>query len=209
MGSTDRRESKRRKPSPISKAQLAERKGVSKSAISKACLPGGPLAEAQLETGRIDLDHPATQAWLGDAAGAESGGDAPSGDAPKPDDLSKLGELTLNEIVEKYGSIVGFIDYIDARKKIAEIHRLELANAETEGELISRDLVRTHVFGLIDAVQRRLLTDTVKTLARRIYQMAQAKAAPEDAERVGADLVSAALAPLKNQTARTLRDSKA
>jgi hypothetical protein len=198
----------KRAPKVIAKADLARRKGVSKSAISKAVLPGGPLEAAHLPNGRIDLDHAATQAWLeSDAPEQSAGVPAPAG-TPKPEDIDQLGELTLNEIVERYGSLQGFLDYVDARKKIAEIHRLELQNAETEGDLISRDLVRTHVFGMIDAVFRRMLTDTVKTVAGRIFQLVKADGTLEEAEAVAQDLVSATLAPLKTSAARTLRERK-
>jgi hypothetical protein len=197
-----------RKPRPISKGDLARQKGVSASAISKAVLPGGPLEAAHLSTGRIDLEHPATLAWLESGPSEAVEGAATHAKAPKPDDLEALGDLTLREITESYGSLTGFVDHVEARKKIAETHRIELQNAQTEGDLISRDLVRTHVFGMIDAVQRRLLTDTVKTVASRVFQLVKAGETLEEAERVAHDLVSSTLAPLKTSAARTLRDRK-
>src|SRR5688572_6935798 len=193
-----------RRGQPISKADLAARKGVTRSAVTKACLPGGPLAEALLETNRIDLSHPAAEAWLASGAGSiDALGAAPTG-APKADDVAKLGELTLNEIVERHGTVQGFIDYVDALKKIAETHRLALKNAEVEGSLISRELVRTHVFGAIDAVNRRLLTDSVKTIVGRAYAMTKAGETAEEIQRVAAELMSATLAPAKTAAARAL-----
>lgn len=50
---------------PISKADAARAKGVTKGAVSLAVRPGGPLRAALLESGRIDSAHRAYRAWLG------------------------------------------------------------------------------------------------------------------------------------------------
>lgn len=201
----------KKRPSPISKSALAERKGVSRGAVTKACYPGGPLEAALLAGGRIDIEHPATKAWL--AAGTAGAATAPKVTLPEgipsPEDIEALGHLTLQEIVDRYGTVGAFIDHVDARKKIAETHRVELANAETEGRLIDRELVKKHVFGAIDAVNRRLLGDAVKTLIRRAYQLNAAGAPLEEAERVGREIMSGQLAQMKSGPARALRGGKA
>src|SRR5690606_14977592 len=53
---------------PISKADAARLRGVSKPAVSQACRPGGALFEALLPNGRLNSSHPAFIAWAGDAA---------------------------------------------------------------------------------------------------------------------------------------------
>lgn len=49
---------------PISRAELARRKGVSRGAVTRAAR--GPLAPACLSGSRIDCAHPAVRAWLGE-----------------------------------------------------------------------------------------------------------------------------------------------
>ena len=194
---TRRDSSKASKPTRvISKARLAKLKGVTRSAVTKACAPGGALEDAALRGGRVDLEHPATKSWL--AVGATP-------KAVEPIDLDAVGDLRLREIDERYGSVTGLGDYIELRKKTAETQRIELQNAETKGQIVSRDFVRTHVIGLIDATFRRLLTDTVKTFSTRAQAMTQAGASLEEIQHVGADLMSATLASLKGSAARSAR----
>jgi hypothetical protein len=196
-----------KKPNAISKKALADQKGVTRGAVTRACYPGGALELALLPGGRVDLDHAATQAWL---AGSTKDASKPAR-APQlrledgSYNLDELGHFTLTEIVEQYGSVTGFIDFVEARKKIADTRRVELQNAETEGHLISRELVKTHVFGVIDAVTRRLLSDVCKNLTRRAYSMALSGAPIEEAQRVASELITATLAPMTKSAARTLR----
>lgn len=58
-------------PTPISKADAARLRGVSKPAVSQACRPGGALFEALLPNGRLDSSHPAFIAWLKSGGAAE------------------------------------------------------------------------------------------------------------------------------------------
>lgn len=200
----------------ITKSALAKLRGVKPSTVTKACMPGGLLQHAQLPTGRIDLEHPATKAWLGasgvssvdglDAATTVAGPQASPARPPSAKDLEALGEFTPDEFIERYGSLRGFVDHVDARKKIAETERIELQNAETAGRLIPRDLVKTHVFGAIDAVTRRLLSDTSKTIVRRAQAMFASGATVEEVQRVAVEIISATLTPMKTGAARALRE---
>jgi hypothetical protein len=184
------------KVKPISRAKLAELRGVHRSSVTRACDAGGALFDALLPRGRVDLDHPSTQAWLA--------AEAPSTTTAAALDLEALSQLRLCEIDERYASVQGLADHVDLRKRLAETLRIELQNAETRGELISRDLVRTHVIGLIDAMTRRLLTDTATTIVLRVTAMVTAGDTREEAAVVATDLISATLASLKSKAVRSL-----
>ncbi len=91
------------------------------------------------------------------------------------------------------------------RKRSAEIMRLEIRNAKERGELISRELVRTHVFGSIESTNKRLLYDSPKTIARAVYALARNGAPIEEAERAVRDHLSSQLSAVKTTAVRLLR----
>lgn len=120
----------------------------------------------------------------------------------------RYADLTIREIADRWGTFHGFAAFLDAKKTIAETKKLELANAEKRGEVISRDMVRQHVFGNIEAVNKRLLGDAPRTIARRLYAMAKSGAPSEEAERTVRELISSQLKPVKATAARVLREPK-
>jgi hypothetical protein len=122
-----------------------------------------------------------------------------------PDDVTDLYHWTFGHVLDTFGSSRAMQDWLDARKTAAEIAKLELALATTRADLIPREAVRTHVFGLIDGTFRRLLQDSPKTIARRVYAMANAGEPAEKAEELVRDTISSVLRPIKEGAARTLR----
>jgi hypothetical protein len=54
-------------------ADVARLRGCARSTVTRACARGGPLHVAMIAD-RVDIAHPAAQAWLGDAA-PRPGGD--------------------------------------------------------------------------------------------------------------------------------------
>jgi hypothetical protein len=188
---------------PITKSALARLRGVSAAAVTIACKPAKPLATAVLPSGRVNLAHPAVRAWLGRD---QTMRDAKPAKPPSSKDLKALGDFTPEDFIERYGSLQGFVDHVDARKKIAETQRVELQNAETASRLISRELVTTHVQSFVDALRRALLTETSSALIRRTYSMFAAGASIEEAQRSAVEILTAELTPLKAAAVRALRE---
>lgn len=123
------------------------------------------------------------------------------------ENVEDLLKLTLLEIVERFGTKTAFKDWLTARKTIADIREKELKSDETEGRLVERELVKTHVFGAIEAGNRRLLGDSPKTIARRIYGLAKSGAPVEEAEAVVREIISSQLKPVRTTAARVLRNA--
>lgn len=123
------------------------------------------------------------------------------------DDVEDLLGLTLRDILERFGTKTAFKDWLVAVKTIADIREKELKSDETEGRLIDRELVKTHVFGAIEAGNRRLLGDSPKTIARRLYALAKSGAPVEEAEKVVREIISSQLKPVKTTAARVLRNA--
>ncbi|HET9954162.1 MAG TPA: hypothetical protein VFQ61_06650 [Polyangiaceae bacterium] len=124
-------------------------------------------------------------------------------------DLNEIADMTLRQIGAAFGTVTGFRDWLEARRKLEELREKELRNAEADGKLISIKLVRTHVFGAIESGNRRLLTDSPKTITRRLYAAARSDVPMEEAEQMVREIISSQLKPVKETAVRVLRDSSA
>lgn len=206
--------------------------GVSPAAITKACK--GELAPA-CRADRVDAEHEAARAYLarkGKTDGAPTSPPKPARPAPAdptpskkpgksprskltapgPKTRRKVTAETVDELerdlapfVEKWGTVRDVRDQLLAIKDIQTIRGKRLQNDETEGRLVSWDLVTTSLLGLIDATFRRLLGDAAKTISREMYAMRKAELPVEDAERKAREILSSHLAALKANAARLLR----
>lgn len=209
----------------VSKTQFAALARVTQAAITKACK--GPLADA-LEGVRIDLDHVCAQQYLegkgidptelSDRLTASVAAPAASRQTDPPNaateasslggDVGSIAELTIRQIVERFGTEVRFKDYLSNLKAIEDIRSKRLQNEEAEGALIERERVKTHVFGMIDGAHRRLLTDAPKTIARRLYAMARSESPVEDAESTVRDIISSQLRVVIATARRVLNEGE-
>ena len=215
-------------PRLISRADLARLAKVTGAAVTKACRK--QIADAVVGD-RIHLDAPSVIAYLktkGACPPADLGKPKPAGrargtdgaptkpavprripPAPPPDDgvdLAKYADMTLRELVRQFGTDRGFKDWLEARIKIETAREKRLANDEADGRLISREGVRAHVLGVIEACFRRLLQDTPRTLAMKLLGAAKGGATVEEAEQIVRDFVSSQLTPMKESAARALRE---
>ncbi len=196
-------------------------------AITKACK--GKLAEACVDD-RVDVSHPAVVKYLVGrtptpdeskplpskeprakrkvAAPAAVAAPAVEGNADA--DLTTVepyASMSLRDLIAQFGSVRAFKDHLDALKKIEDIRKTRLDNDQTEGTLISRELVKGHVLSYIDSAQRRLLTDTPKTIVARIYARARADEPIEVAVEETKKLIQDQLRPLKAAATRNLREN--
>jgi hypothetical protein len=121
----------------------------------------------------------------------------------------EIGKLlrVLRPIVNRHGTRRGFKDWLGALKDLEDIRKKRLDNEETEGRLISRELVKTHVFGAIEGANRRLLGDFPKTITRLLYASANAKESIEVAEEKVRSAVTQILKPVKATATRVVEDA--
>jgi hypothetical protein len=217
----------------ISRADLARMRGVSRAAVTQALRSKlAPALHGQL----VDASHPVVKAWLGAADGAATASPKPAKappptptkptrtaknaapqppavrpelppeePAPSDDELDAFAEL-LRPLVTRFGTSRAFALWLAAADKLEVIRERRLKNEEAEGKLISRDLVKTHVLGAVEAGNRRLLNDSPKTIARRIYAAAKAGEPVESAEQVVREIIESHLGPVKTTAVRLLRE---
>ena len=135
--------------------------------------------------------------------------------APEPDplvtdaglDISRYADLTLRELEGRFGSVRALKDWLEALKKIEDIREKRLNNEEVQRALISRELVKTHIFGFLDAGNRRLLGDTPKTIARRLYALARSDSPIEEGEKLVREIIGSQLNPQKERVSKLLREA--
>ena len=202
----------------ISRSKLARLAGVSPAAVTKACKTG--LKDAIVGK-RLDLDHDSvreylvgkgvdpTQVELGPAKRVEKArakvekAEADPG-FEGPANIDEILEWKFRDIIDRFGGAPGFSDWLDARKRIGDIQALELKNAESQGRVIRRELVRAHIFGALDGVCRRLLLDASRTGARKLYSACRSGTPLEEAEKILRDLIGSQLEPLRDQVSEEL-----
>lgn len=184
----------------ISRAELSRWAGVSRTAVTKACRIGGPLFDALSGKG-VDVEHPIAREWLGAHGVHELPGSRPKAppakkkaartarpktakpkSAPAPavhptvpgQEISDLEELTVREVVMRYGSVDGFKRFVESLKNIAEYKHRELRVRQQRGELIERDVVAGVVFPMIDVAFARLVSDVPESLSKILIARVEA-----------------------------------
>jgi hypothetical protein len=108
---------------------------------------------------------------------------------------------TLTQLTDRFGSAQGLLDWVSARRAIADLARVESRNARDEGRLISKELVREHVFGAFTKLFLRLVSDTPKSLALKLHGSLNV----EQRERIIAETISSQLALAKSETVAAIR----
>ncbi len=110
----------------------------------------------------------------------------------------------LEGVLEKFGTHRNLKDSLQLRKTYVDIREKETRLAETEGQLISRELFRKLV-GAIETGFRQMLTDLPKTVARTLYAMARSDRPLEEGESKTRELVGAQLESVKEHARRLLK----
>lgn len=183
----------------ISRAELARWAGLHKSNAARACQ--GKLADAVLPTG-VDAEHPLVRAWLA-SHGVDKLPDLPkksdavktnkkkqpkkspavktvvaepvpvATNTPDPFDLEHLEDLTIREVVMRFGSVDGFKRFVDALKSISEFKYKELRAKQQRGALIERTKVAGIVFPMIDVAFSRLVSDVPDSVSKLVMARVQ------------------------------------
>ena len=194
----------------ITRAEFARRAGRSPGAVTKACKK--MLAPATVGK-RIDVNHPAAIAYIKNCTGNTTtvNGWAAHNEAKKLAALDALknepfADMTLKQVVKKYGTEAAFSDWLKAIKLIEDISEKRLKNAETISGLVNVQLVKNGVVKPFDMMCDKLLTDGAKTIARRVTSMHGAGHSVEDCEHFVADQISTFIKRMKAESLKVLRN---
>lgn len=125
-----------------------------------------------------------------------------------PEDIQAFGDFTLRELIEKFGTDTRFVDWLSATQKIEAINEKRLKNAQTKGELISRELVKNGVIDTFNAAHLRLLKDGAKSIAAGVISKHAAGAELSEVEAYVSDILGSFIKPVKGKIARVLKNAE-
>jgi len=120
-------------------------------------------------------------------------------------DIDGLEDLTLREIVMRYGSIDGFKRYVESLKSISDFNLRDMKMKAHRGELIQRDLVSGTLMPLIDVAYQRLVSDVPAAITQQIIARVESGGDDVigDSEKIIRDAVSRVLKNTKNSIMKT------
>lgn len=206
----------------ITKAELARKAGRTPSAVSMA-LKRTALSKALVGT-KIDVGHPEAVRFVqnGQSENREAylreHGENPTPYAPTPEEIEttlamlppeirNLVHMSLNDLIEMFGTSKAMVDFLNAVKILENIHGKRLESAEKEGRLVSRDLVEKYVIGPIDNAHKRLLTDGARTISKQVHTMALAGRSAEDCEKYVNGRLTSFIKNAKAKSSKALEDA--
>lgn len=159
-------------------------------AIRKAMEPGGALAKAVKKKGAkryIDSEHAQALAYRSEhrvlgATGAPTNA-VSSTDADIPEDIRKVWDWTIERVFAECGSVAAFDKLMAGIERVENIHAKRMTADRLAGDLVSRDFVRKHVFGLVEQLSQRLLNDLPITLSYVVHGKCKTGASAEDIQQ--------------------------
>lgn len=126
--------------------------------------------------------------------------------ADVPDNMQDFADMTIRDVVFKFGTDYRMVDYLRALKEIETIDANRVKNAKARGELVHRDLITRGVLDPIDSAHRKMLTDGAKTIARRAVAMIGAGRDADELEKFIAEQLSSFIRPAKAIIKRALEN---
>lgn len=124
-----------------------------------------------------------------------------------PEDIQTFAEMTLRELVERFGTDNRFLDWLNATQKIEAINEKRLKNAQTKGTLISRELVKHSVIDTFNAAHLRLMKDGAKSIAAGVVSKHSGGAELSEVEAFVSDILGSFIKPIKSKITRVLKDA--
>ena len=194
----------------VTRSEFARKAGRSPGAVTKAAKKS--LAPATVGK-RIDISHPAAIEYIKKCTGNTTtvNGWRAHYEAKKQEALEALknesfADMTLKQVVKKYGTEAAFSDWLKAIKLIEDIKEKRLKNAETTNELVNRDLVVVGIVEPFEAVNKKLLSDGAKTIASRVTTMTSDGHTLEECERFVSDQISSYIIMMKSESLKRLQN---
>lgn len=192
-------------------------RAMTKEALAAWMKEAGPKPRAWKLARDFGIAAAVARAILSDVAAGGGDGDArPDGGVEaegstgsprvipsRGDSVDKFLDMTLRELRHSFGLPESMLTWLEIRRKAEDLRGRETTNNERLGSLIPREMVRIHLFGALEQLAQRLLTDTPQTLARRIYALARSGSDAVEAQALAAEIIGT---QIKN-TKQILKDN--
>lgn len=129
-------------------------------------------------------------------------------DAPEiPANIEAFADMTLRDLIHRFGTDVRFLDWLKATKEIEMIAERRIKNATASGKLITRDLVARGVIDPFNSAHLRLMSDGAKSIAGAVVAKHMAGGELVEIERYVSDVIGSFLKPVKTKVAQALRQA--
>lgn len=123
-----------------------------------------------------------------------------------PEDLDEM-VAYLRPLQARFRTERLFRDWLIGLKIAEDIDAKRLDTAIKRGGVYPRAFVHTHILGLINGFNLRLLGDTPKTLCREIYALAKTGRPLEEAERIARQTLGKQLASVKSRVEKAIQNA--
>lgn len=167
---------------------------------------GAALAELSDQIGENKKPH-----VRGTAARREKMKAAPAAENDEPlgvpDNIAEYADMTIRQIVEKFGTDTRFVDWLKAVKAIEDIQEKRLKNEQTQGNLVQRDLIRVGIIEPLNTAHVKMMTDGAKAISVRVPAMAAAGATVSEMEHYISDQISSYIRPVAAKVERVIKNA--
>lgn len=194
----------------VSRSEFARRAGITPGAVTKACKKS--LAPATVGK-RIDMSHQTAIAYINNRTGNTTtvNGWRAHNEAKKLAALEALknepfADMTLRQVVKKYGTEAAFSDWLKAIKLIEDIKEKRLKNVTAQDELVSKKLVQIGVIDIFNTSHIQLINDGAKSIAAGAISKHVSGAELVDIEHFVADQISTFIKRMKAESLKVLRN---
>lgn len=116
-----------------------------------------------------------------------------------PEDIKEVANMSVSELISRFGTSAGVRDWLRAVKEIEMIHERRLKNATTEGTLINRDVVKTVLIASVDLLLNRLLSDGAKAISHEAITRVKAGADDVEVRKSVEDILASFIKPFKDK----------
>lgn len=124
-----------------------------------------------------------------------------------PDNIADYADMTVREIVAKFGTDTRFVDYLKALKSIEDIQEKRLKNEQTQGNLVQRDLIRIGIIEPLNTAHVKMMTDGAKAISVRVPAMSAAGEDNVTIEKYISGVISSFIKPVAAKVERVLKNA--
>lgn len=202
----------------VTKAHFAKTAGLTRQAMTPMTKKSGALFKALCKS-KIDTESEAAKDFLRkrDIDPSTAFAQVIDGTKPrkpptfknkKPVDIEpeELENMTLAQVVDLFGTDQDFEKWTRARKTLTDIRKNDLANAKEEGQLVSRNLIKTGIIEPIDAAHTKMLSDGARTLTATIIELFRAEKDLAEIEKEASKIIGSFIVPVKSKVERVMRN---
>lgn len=175
-----------KKPSWKGQSEIADILGVSRQAVQKLCKPGGKFEPALNDKRKINRWHPVIIQHKEDLDAKRKTDPitAAVSEPKKKQTISINGDgheitveeienLTLKQIVERYGGISGFKIYAETLDKMATWKNREMKYQKDRNKLVEKDILGRSLFSIIDLAFKQIVSEYPGSITDQLIAIAK------------------------------------